>query len=75
MHFSVFTEDFRADDSVLREVLRYASTNHEQTCAARFDLHFGQLTEVRDRVDRHVRLALFHAINLVLYEAKACRAV
>ena len=71
----VVAEDFRADDSVLREVLGNAAADHQQAGGARLDLDVGQLAEVGDRVEHHVVAAALHRVDLVLDEAEARRAV
>ena len=71
----VMPEDFRANDSILREVLRNAAADHQKPGGARLDLDVGELAEVGDAVERHIMAAAFHRVDLVLDQAEARRAV
>ena len=61
VHLDVLmAEDFRADDRVLGEVLGNAAANHQEAGSACFNLEVGQLKEVGDGVEHHIRLAGLH---------------
>ncbi len=71
----VVAEDLGADDGVLDEVLRHAAADHQQAGRARLDLDVGQLAEVGDGVEHHVRLPRLGALDLMLDQPEAGRAV
>ena len=75
VHVGLDAEDFGADHGVLGEVLRHPAADHEQARVAGLDLDLRQLAEVGDRVDHHVGLAFLEALDLVLDQPKARRAV
>jgi len=75
MHLGVDAEDFGADDGILGEVLRHAAADHEKAGRLGGDLHVGQLSEVGDRVDGHVRPPRLDPFRLVLHQPEAGRGV